>query len=96
MTGPAIPEEVLLQTVRSRLDAAELPVMRVGDLGAGYGSSRSACCACSEAISPHQIEYSVQAGPSVMNFHIVCFSIWQLECAHRIKVKGSLPAHRLT
>lgn len=83
MSGPDVPEETLRQTACKRLDATELPVVRVEDLGAGPGSGNR-CDLCGSTISKDQIEYAVQMGARMMNFHIICFSAWQIECAKRI------------
>jgi len=56
----------------------------------GYGSGRI-CVVCDKAIGSADVEYEVEetieGQVKLMWFHIVCQSIWQLECARAAYLK---------
>jgi hypothetical protein len=78
-------EAQLRVTVRARIASGELPCSTPPlRMWGGYGSGK-VCAACDKIIEPSDVEYEVEktieGAPKLMWFHLVCQSIWQLECA---------------
>lgn len=59
----------------------------------GYGSGQQTCVVCDKVIEPSDIEYemeeTVEGKTRQLWFHLVCQSIWQLECARVTHLKKS-------
>ncbi|MBV8852927.1 MAG: hypothetical protein JOY91_05980 [Sinobacteraceae bacterium] len=89
-------EAQLRPTARERIALGILPCEVPSQIWAGKGSGR--CCdLCDQAVAAHEIEYEIEhldanARRSVFVFHIVCQSIWQLECARYQHLKQQQPA----
>jgi len=81
--GPPIPEVKLRQLVRERISANAVPVMLVSEVHAAHGRDER-CSVCGETIARSQIEYEVPAFRAGA-FHMVCYAVWQLECAERFR-----------
>jgi hypothetical protein len=81
-------EERLRPIARNRIEKGTLPCEQPYQMFGGKGSGKP-CSLCGEPIPADQIEYEVQrpgtaGGPKgELRFHIVCESIWLLECARR-------------
>lgn len=89
MSGPPVPEEHIRSLVHKRMQAGELPVIRVRNIDGGYGSG-AGCCVCEEPIQKSQVEYEAQvAEKRKLRFHIKCFALWQLECAQQLEQPGN-------
>lgn len=70
---------------RSRIARGELPCLSPPlRMWGGYGSGRS-CVVCDGVIESAdvelEVEENVEGRVTLMWFHVVCQSIWQLECA---------------
>jgi hypothetical protein len=88
MPGPLIPETKLRALVRERIECGALPILLVRDVDAGYGNDES-CSACGESILEKQIEYEVrETVVGRLALHMMCYALWQLECAKRIQNAG--------
>ena len=88
-------ENALRPIARERIAAGTLPCEIPNQIWAGKGSGRS-CDLCDKPIGPGEIEYEVehtdQKTGRTFHFHIVCQSIWQLECARHEQLKKHPPA----
>ena len=78
-------EARLRPIARERIARNILPREVPSQILAGKGSGKK-CALCDEPVRADQIEYEVEMtdaryGLKVWRFHIVCQSIWQLECA---------------
>lgn len=83
MPGLLRSEAELRQLARERMAAEVRPVMLVSEVHAGYGWEER-CSVCGEAIARSQIEYKVRAFRGGA-FHMMCYALWQLECAERVR-----------
>ncbi len=89
-------EAQLRPIARERIARGVLPRDVPSQIWAGKGSGR--CCdLCDQPIAADEVEYEVErldanARRSVFVFHIVCQSIWQLECARYHHLKKQQPA----
>ena len=80
---------------RGRIARGELPCLSPPlRMWGGYGSGRQ-CVVCDTAIKSAdvelEVEESIEGTVTLMRFHVVCQSIWQLECARAAYLKN----HRL-
>lgn len=85
-TEPVLPESELHDRVLKRIENGRLPVVVSITIDAGYGQG-SQCELCDQPIAADQIEYDV-ADPRTgkrLHFHFACHSVWQRECAFRLK-----------
>ena len=90
-TETVLPESELRALVRWRIEGGRLPLMRPGQISAGYGRS-NACSVCDLPIEHTKIEYEVQTPDTLRRliFHFTCFVIWQRECS-RLMEEPSRP-----
>jgi hypothetical protein len=74
----------------SCIRAGDLPVVASKSIQAGYGS-RNLCSVCGQEIADMQVEYNVMDPRSRKNlmFHLVCHSVWQLECLQTIREQAT-------
>ena len=78
--------EIRLRAIaRGRIARGELPCLSPPlRMWGGYGSGRQ-CVVCDRAIESADVELEVEerveGRVTLMWFHVVCQSIWQLECA---------------
>ncbi len=82
---------------RARIASGELPCPTPQlRMWGGYGSGK-VCVVCDKTIEPVDVEYEVEETVKgtlkLMWFHLVCQSIWQLECARAayLKSRGKIP-----
>jgi hypothetical protein len=78
-------ESRLRPIARARIEEGSLPCDIPPHIYAGPGTGNS-CDLCGIKIAPDEIEYELEqlsSGKNVLRFHILCESIWQLECARR-------------
>ena len=80
-------EARLRPIARERIAQKTLPCEVPGQIWGGKGSGKP-CSLCDLPIKADQVEYEVElpdvdGGNASWLFHIVCQSIWQLECARR-------------
>jgi hypothetical protein len=83
-------EQQLRVIARERIAKAELPCEPTSRMWGGYGTGQL-CSLCRDPIQPDQIEYEVErmaAGRDNLLFHLVCQSVWQLECASHDQSKS--------
>jgi hypothetical protein len=83
-------EQQLRVIARERIAKAELPCEPTSRMWGGYGTGQL-CSLCRDPIQPDQIEYEVErmaAGRDNLLFHLVCQSVWQLECASHYQSKS--------
>jgi len=78
-------EQELRTLARERIAKGELPGEqalreRALRMWGGYGTGRL-CSLCGEPVQGGQIEFEVESGQHSLIFHLVCQSVWQLECA---------------
>src|SRR5438094_902742 len=93
-------EKRLRGIARSHIEQGALPCLSAPlRMWGGYGSGRL-CVVCDGVLEPADVELEVEESSegrvTLMWFHVVCQSIWQLECAraaylknHRLDVKNS-------
>ena len=85
-------EQRLRDVARGRIARGELPCVapRLRMWG-GYGQGEG-CVLCDTMIKPSEValevEESIEGKVRVLWFHIVCESIWQLECARAEYLKN--------
>jgi hypothetical protein len=84
---PLTPLEAELRAIaRARIAKGRLPIVPPSRMWVGKGSGRL-CALCDKVIQPHDVEYEIQdeLGAAIQTyfFHMVCESVWQLECARR-------------
>jgi hypothetical protein len=85
---PQIPDEQTLALVRERLTSGRLPRAIPETVYAGRGTSMR-CAACSQPITPQQIEYEVAiSGTKPLVFHMQCHSVWLAECRQNVGVSA--------
>ena len=84
--GPRLPQEEILRRVRQRIQEGRLPVALSSDITAGYGGAGDMCCVCDEEIISKHVEYEFtdSRDGAHLPFHLVCHTVWQLECIRRI------------
>jgi hypothetical protein len=83
-------EQQLRVIARERIAGGELPCEPASRMWGGYGTGQL-CSLCRDPIQPDQIEYEVErmaAGRDNLLFHLVCQSVWQLECASHDQSKS--------
>jgi hypothetical protein len=76
-------EEALRLIARERIASGQLPRRGLSRMWGGYGTGQL-CALCDKQIQPNEVEYEIEhTGAAVQSFrfHIVCLSVWQLECA---------------
>ena len=71
-----------------RIEDGRLPVILSATIFAGYGLGFQ-CAVCDQLIARDKVEYDV-IDPRVhegerLHFHFACHSVWQRECALRLK-----------
>lgn len=82
-------EQHLRVMARERIAKGDLPCEPVARIWGGYGTGQL-CALCRDPIQRDQIEYEVErmpAGRDNLLFHMICQSVWQLECANRDQLK---------
>jgi len=83
---PQIPDERTRALVRERLVSGRLPRAIPETVYAGRGTS-TRCAACSQPITPQQIEYEVAvSGTESLVFHMRCHDVWLAECRQDVGV----------
>jgi hypothetical protein len=85
-TESGLPEAELHARVKERLDTGQLPTDLFLTISAGFGTQAS-CAVCDERISVDKVEFDVTDPRSgtLLSFHFACFSIWQRQCAARMR-----------
>jgi hypothetical protein len=73
-------EQELRIIARERIANGELPCTQVARMWGGFGNGRI-CSLCRELIQRDQMELEVETDGHCLRFHVVCQSVWQLECA---------------
>ena len=84
--GPGLSHDELRSKAVEQIEAGQLPVLTPSErLYAGYGSDEP-CNLCGEPIGAKQVAYDVNESSCARNliFHVVCYSVWQLECSSRL------------
>ncbi len=78
-------EAHLRPIARGRIEEGVLPCEGPHKMWGGKGSG-TPCSLCDQPIAPNEVEYEVELSRAAirrLKFHIVCESIWQLECARK-------------
>jgi hypothetical protein len=92
-------EAELRAIARERIAKGNLPSVPPSRMWVGGGTGKL-CALCDKIVQPHEIEYEVQddMGTSVQTyfFHLVCESVWQLECARDDYLKKDRSRQRPT
>lgn len=77
-------EARLRMIARERIATGQIPCDPLARTWGGYGTE-AVCALCDRPIRKDEIEYEVephcQEGAQTLRLHIVCYAIWQLECA---------------
>ena len=73
-------EQELRALARERIAKGELPGEPALRTWGGHGTGRL-CSLCREPVQRDQIELEAESGRHSLIFHLVCQSVWQLECA---------------
>jgi hypothetical protein len=75
-------EQQLRVIARECIASGQLPCDPPLQMWGGYGTDQL-CSLCGAPIQRDEIEYEVQAkaGSREFRFHMLCQSVWQLECA---------------
>jgi hypothetical protein len=87
------PEGELRQLAREEIQGGRLPQSLSLTMWGGQGSGLP-CVVCGEAIPRDQVEYEVadpRGGESLL-FHLLCHTVWQLEC--HVGIQAGFPAIR--
>jgi hypothetical protein len=81
-------EAELRPIARERIHSGQLPCQSgTMKMWGGHGSGAQTCALCDKKILSSELELEVEepgtagGAPARMFFHVVCQSIWQLECA---------------
>jgi hypothetical protein len=86
-------ETELLRVARDRIEREQLPRTVPRSMWGGNGSGRP-CALCDQSIRPEEMELEVEqpirGQARAFQFHVVCQSLWQLECA-RDDLRKKLP-----
>lgn len=82
---PCSSHDELRSLAGARIAGGRLPVMVPTEVSAGYGSGEP-CGLCGQPIDPQQVDYEVvdQSLDRSWEFHLACYSVWQLECVSRL------------
>jgi hypothetical protein len=92
-------ESELRATARERIAIGKLPCMAPERLWVGHGS-RKLCALCDKVIRPDEVEYEVDddLDGAILTyfFHMLCQSVWQLECARHDYLKRHVSAHLIS
>ena len=85
-TRPLLPESELRVRVIQRVEDGRLPLVLSTQIDAGYGTGVQ-CDLCDQPIAADKIEYSVTDSRTGkrLYFHVACHSMWQHECARRLR-----------
>ena len=83
-------EQELRALARERIANGELPGEPALRMWGGDGTGRL-CSLCREPVQPGQIEFEVEGDGHSLIFHMVCQSVWQLECVSRAPRAPSEP-----
>ena len=85
-TEPVLPESELRPRVLKAIEDRRLPLVLSTTIYAGYGRGNT-CDLCDQQIAADKIEYDVTdpRGGRWLHFHFACHSVWQRECALRLK-----------
>jgi hypothetical protein len=83
---------------RGRIERGDLPCLSPPlRMWGGYGSGRR-CVVCDSVIESAdvelEVEENVEGRVTLMSFHVVCQSIWQLECARAAYLRNQRPDSR--
>lgn len=78
--SPTKHEQELRALARERIARGDLPCEPLIRMWGGNGTGRI-CSLCREPVQPDQIEFEVENDGRSLIFHLVCQSVWQLECA---------------
>ena len=89
-------EETLRPIARERIAKGILPCEVSTQIWGGKGSGKL-CSLCDEPITANHVEYEIELpdakyGKRTWRFHILCQSIWQLECVRYDHLKRHPPA----
>jgi hypothetical protein len=84
--GPRLAHDELRSLAVAQIACGGLPVMVPSTLNAGYGSGEP-CDLCGQPIETQQVVYEVERRPSLA-LHVVCYSVWQLECLGRLSERS--------
>jgi hypothetical protein len=93
-TEPLLPESELGSRALQRIEDGRLPLMLATRIDAGYGLGVP-CDLCDRPIAADKIEYDVTNpdGGKRLHFHFACHSVWQRECAFRLRDPGPPSTH---
>ena len=77
-------EAELRLIARARIASGQLPCEAVAQMWGGHGTGEP-CALCDKPIQGDEIEFEVEerveGSVQTLRFHMVCQSVWQLECA---------------
>jgi hypothetical protein len=85
-SGPVLSESELRARVLQYIEDGRLPVVLSTAMYPGYGREVQ-CDLCNQPIDCDKIECDVAdpRGGKWLHFHVDCHSVWQRECALRLK-----------
>jgi len=77
-------EAALRPIARERIAKRQLPCEAPSKMWGGHGTGQR-CALCDKPIQRDEVEYEVEGhidgAVQAFRFHVVCQSVWQLECA---------------
>jgi hypothetical protein len=75
----------LQRAARERITGGKLPRVCCDSIWGGYGRG-DLCSLCDKPIRSNEVEFEVpevaDSAGAALKFHIPCYAVWQLECAH--------------
>jgi len=94
-TKPVLPEHELRALVMQRVEDGRLPLVLSTSIDAGYGTGGQ-CDLCNQPIAADKVEYAVTDSHTGrrLYFHVACHSMWQHECARRLRDFPPPPTQR--
>lgn len=81
--GPGFSHNELRLLVRKGIAQGRLPVFVFKQSNAQDGSGHP-CEVCGQPIDREHTSYEVNVHGRLLQFHVVCFLVWQLECTSRL------------
>ena len=77
-------EQELRRLARDRIEKGRLPRAVPARMWGGKGAGKS-CALCDKPIGANEseleVEQSIDGAARPLRFHVLCHSLWQLECA---------------
>ncbi len=84
--GPRLPHAELRSRAALQINSGNLPLIVPHEVVAGQGAGEP-CAVCGQSIERSQTVYEVADSRycHALALHVVCYSVWQLECSGRLQ-----------